>query len=242
VPDYERLLCLPEFPAGHPQRAEWEQQRKASIAEAAHLWATLLHRRRRTWGDLLRHQLAWWSGVFDIRAFALLRLQFTSEAYAKWLIEYGEGILRRVRATVRQHGWPISGQLEAELFNVLQQRQAEWNANAAAALAATKPQESVAAQTPAASGSPTAHETPASGEAQNPPQPAEPQIEPARPADDRAPVSIQEAARKLGVSDDTVRRRTKSGEIKVIELGRIRRIPQSEIDRLLTTNKYRYRN
>jgi excisionase family DNA binding protein len=63
--------------------------------------------------------------------------------------------------------------------------------------------------------------------------------DPGRPADDRVPLSVQEAAERLGVSKHTIYRMEKRGKIHIATIGeRIKRVPQAEIDRLLTTGKY----
>jgi excisionase family DNA binding protein len=60
-----------------------------------------------------------------------------------------------------------------------------------------------------------------------------------RLADDRVPLSVQEAAERLGVSKHTIYRMEKRGKIHIATIGeRIKRVPQAEIDRLLTTGKY----
>lgn len=52
-------------------------------------------------------------------------------------------------------------------------------------------------------------------------------------------LSIQDAAKVLGVDEDTIRRMGKSGEIEIISLGRkLKRVPKSEIARLRATQKF----
>ena len=45
--------------------------------------------------------------------------------------------------------------------------------------------------------------------------------------------SIDEAAKALRVHPDTIRRMIKAGSLRYSRVGRVYRIPQSEIDRLL---------
>jgi excisionase family DNA binding protein len=62
---------------------------------------------------------------------------------------------------------------------------------------------------------------------------------PVRLADDRVPLSVQEAAERLGVSKHTIYRMEKRGKIHIATIGeRIKRVPQAEIERLLATGKY----
>jgi len=61
----------------------------------------------------------------------------------------------------------------------------------------------------------------------------------ARVVDERAPLSISEAAERLGISDDSLRRMEKAGKIAFSRLSaRLVKVPQAEIDRLLETGEY----
>jgi excisionase family DNA binding protein len=74
--------------------------------------------------------------------------------------------------------------------------------------------------------------------------------EPAPPAaspplstiDERPPLTVEAAAKRLNVSVSTIHRMRQRKEIKFTRIGRkIWRVSQAEIDRLLTGNKYRFR-
>lgn len=45
-------------------------------------------------------------------------------------------------------------------------------------------------------------------------------------------ISIAEAARRVGVSDDTIRRRIASGQLRAVRSGRIIRIPEDALDQM----------
>ena len=45
-------------------------------------------------------------------------------------------------------------------------------------------------------------------------------------------ISIAEAARRIGVSDDTIRRRISNGQLKAVRSGRIIRISEDALDQM----------
>jgi excisionase family DNA binding protein len=47
-------------------------------------------------------------------------------------------------------------------------------------------------------------------------------------------LTVREAAAVLNVSTETIRRRLKDGELRGVQLGRVLRVPASEVDRVLS--------
>jgi excisionase family DNA binding protein len=52
-----------------------------------------------------------------------------------------------------------------------------------------------------------------------------------------APLTIQQAAERLGVSIDTVRRRIAEGQLRATKHGRVIRISETEIQRFLRASR-----
>jgi excisionase family DNA binding protein len=77
--------------------------------------------------------------------------------------------------------------------------------------------------------------------------PAAPRVEspspdPGHSTDDRPLYTIQEAAKRLTMSEDKFLRMGEAGEVEILSFGpKLLRVRPAEIDRLLTHNKYKYR-
>lgn len=129
APDYERVLGHENpFPADHRLHTEWETRRRAAASEAAQLRARLLAQPAWSWSDVLERHLAWWTGLFDIRAAALM-LPMPPSAYAEMLSDHAEAIL----STLRRQRLPIGEELVATMTERMAQRHAHWMVKAHAA-------------------------------------------------------------------------------------------------------------
>lgn len=121
APNYEQVLGEKNpFEAEHRLHAEWERRRTTAAFQAAQLSERLLAEFReriqaepaRRWTALLEHDLAWWRGLFDIRAEALM-LPMAPSAYAEILSDHAEAIL----SAASSQGRGIDDELAANLLH-----------------------------------------------------------------------------------------------------------------------------
>lgn len=129
-PDFQKLLGLPDIPTDSKFRAKWDRRRKDAESEAAQLWLNVLAMPTGRIGDLINKYIAFWSGLFDIRAKALLVLIVPS-AYPEVLNKHATAIL----AVLEQQPFDVvlSEMLVTRMADRLQQRLAYWTARRHAA-------------------------------------------------------------------------------------------------------------
>ena len=194
------------FSENDPRRDAWTLRREKATAEIAELYDRVLALlpERPSWAEELTCYKELYGGVFDIRARAFIDL-LTPTNYSDVLA----ALTTHCLSFVEDQRTGIEQDLLPHLRALFTQRHAHWTAKALGV--PTQGQVSQASSETSTDIAPGSREQHAALSTL---------------------VSVQKAAKHLGVSEDTVRRLQDRGQLARVNVGRLRRVPAADLRRL----------